>query len=100
MCRQWPRRAEESARRSRSRSVARPTHLIASDANTLTTRTLETLLFKNGDVSLHAVAAGPHDGPVVVLLHGFPEFWFGWRQQIEPLAAAGLRVIAPDQRVY
>jgi pimeloyl-ACP methyl ester carboxylesterase len=61
---------------------------------------LETLSFKNGDVSLHAVAAGPHDGPLVVLLHGFPEFWYGWRQQIEPLAAAGFRVIVPDQRGY
>ena len=66
----------------------------------MTTRTLETLSFKNGDVSLHAVAAGPRDGPVVVLLHGFPEFWYGWRQQIEPLAAAGFRAIVPDQRGY
>jgi epoxide hydrolase 4 len=61
---------------------------------------LETLLFKNGDVSLQAVAAGPHDGPVVVLLHGFPEFWYGWRHQIEPLAATGFRVVVPDQRGY
>jgi pimeloyl-ACP methyl ester carboxylesterase len=61
---------------------------------------LETLSFTNGDVSLHAVAAGPHDGPVVVLLHGFPEFWYGWRHQIEPLAIAGFRVIVPDQRGY
>jgi pimeloyl-ACP methyl ester carboxylesterase len=61
---------------------------------------LETLSFKNGDVSLQAVAAGPRDGPVVVLLHGFPEFWYGWRHQIEPLAAAGFRAIAPDQRGY
>jgi len=49
---------------------------------------------------LHAVAAGPKDGPVVVLLHGFPEFWYGWRRQIEPLAAAGFHVIVPDQRGY
>ncbi len=49
---------------------------------------------------LHAVAAGPLDGPVVVLLHGFPEFSYGWRRQIEPLAAAGFRVIVPDQRGY
>jgi len=61
---------------------------------------LETLSFTNGDVRLHAVAAGPHDGPVVVLLHGFPEFWYGWRHQIEPLAAAGFRTIVPDQRGY
>jgi len=61
---------------------------------------LEKLSFKNGDVSLQAVAAGPHDGPVIVLLHGFPEFWYGWRRQIEPLASAGFRVIVPDQRGY
>jgi epoxide hydrolase 4 len=51
-------------------------------------------------VQLHAVAAGPKDGPVVVLLHGFPEFWYGWHKQIEPLAAAGFRVVVPDQRGY
>ena len=51
-------------------------------------------------VALHAAAAGPADGPLVVLLHGFPEFWYGWRRQIAPLAAAGLRVVAPDQRGY
>jgi pimeloyl-ACP methyl ester carboxylesterase len=34
------------------------------------------------------------------LLHGFPEFWYGWRKQIEPLAEAGFRVIVPDQRGY
>ena len=61
---------------------------------------MEKLSFKNGDVSLQAVAAGPHDGPVIVLLHGFPEFWYGWRRQIEPLAAAGFRVIVPEQRGY
>ena len=46
------------------------------------------------------MAAGPRDSPVVVLLHGFPEFWYGWRKQIEPLAAAGFRVIVLDQRGY
>jgi len=61
---------------------------------------VETIQFQHGDVRLHAVAAGPKDGPVVVLLHGFPEFWYGWRKQIEPLAAAGFHVIVPDQRGY
>jgi pimeloyl-ACP methyl ester carboxylesterase len=61
---------------------------------------VETIHFQHGDVRLHAVAAGPQDGPVVLLLHGFPEFWYGWRRQIEPLAAAGFRVIVPDQRGY
>ena len=51
-----------------------------------------------GDVKLHYVEAG--DGPLIVLLHGFPEFWFGWRLQIKPLAEAGFRVVAPDMRGY
>ncbi|HEX2401629.1 MAG TPA: hypothetical protein VHJ79_16825, partial [Mycobacterium sp.] len=42
-----------------------------------------------GDQRLHYVEAG--DGPLIVLLHGFPEFWYGWRLQIQPLAAAGFR---------
>src|SRR5215208_996006 len=50
------------------------------------------------DVRLHYVEAG--EGPLVVLLHGFPEFWFSWRLQIAPLAAAGFRVVAPDLRGY
>ncbi len=49
---------------------------------------------------LHLATAGPVDGPLVILLHGFPEFWYGWRRQIEPLAEAGFRVWAPDQRGY
>jgi pimeloyl-ACP methyl ester carboxylesterase len=61
---------------------------------------VETLYFQNASVRLHAVAAGPRNGPVVLLLHGFPEFWYGWRKQIEPLADAGFRVIVPDQRGY
>jgi pimeloyl-ACP methyl ester carboxylesterase len=51
-----------------------------------------------GDVKLHYVEAG--DGPLVVLLHGFPEFWYGWRKQIAPLVKAGFRVVAPDLRGY
>jgi pimeloyl-ACP methyl ester carboxylesterase len=51
-------------------------------------------------VDLHVVQAGPPDGPLVILLHGFPEFWYGWHKQIPPLAAAGYCVWAPDQRGY
>jgi pimeloyl-ACP methyl ester carboxylesterase len=51
-----------------------------------------------GDVTLHYVEAG--NGPLVILLHGFPEFSFGWREQIAPLAEAGFRVVAPDLRGY
>ena len=47
---------------------------------------------------MHFVEAG--EGPLIVLLHGFPEFWYGWRLQIQPLAAAGFHVVAPDIRGY
>ena len=53
-----------------------------------------------GDVTLHTVVAGPDDGEPVVLLHGFPECWYAWHDLIEPLAAAGYRVVVPDQRGY
>ncbi len=51
-----------------------------------------------GDVRLHYVEAGA--GPLVVLLHGFPEFWYSWRYQIPALTSAGLHVVAPDMRGY
>jgi epoxide hydrolase 4 len=47
---------------------------------------------------MHYVEKG--DGPLVVLLHGFPEMWWSWRYQIPALAAAGYRVVAPDLRGY
>jgi pimeloyl-ACP methyl ester carboxylesterase len=50
------------------------------------------------NVRLHWVEAG--EGPLVVLLHGFPQFWWEWRWQIPALAAAGFRVVAPDMRGY
>jgi pimeloyl-ACP methyl ester carboxylesterase len=53
-----------------------------------------------GEVRLHVVQAGPVDGKPVILLHGFPDFWMGWRHQIGALAEAGFRVIVPDQRGY
>jgi pimeloyl-ACP methyl ester carboxylesterase len=49
-------------------------------------------------VRLHYVEAG--SGPLVILLHGFPEFWYSWRFQIPALAARGYRVVAPDMRGY
>lgn len=49
---------------------------------------------------LHVVQCGPAAGPLVLLLHGFPEFWYSWRLQLPALAAAGYRVWAPDQRGY
>jgi pimeloyl-ACP methyl ester carboxylesterase len=49
-------------------------------------------------VSLHCVEAG--EGPLVLFLHGFPDFWYGWRRQLPALAAAGFRAVAPDLRGY
>src|SRR5260370_16408485 len=43
---------------------------------------------------------GPRDGPLVLLLHGFPECWLTWRNQLPALAGAGFRAVAPDLRGY
>ena len=51
-------------------------------------------------VSLHVVRAGDPADPPVVLLHGFPDFWYGWRHQIPALVEAGFRALVPDQRGY
>lgn len=51
-------------------------------------------------IRLHTGTAGPKDGRLVILLHGFPEFWYGWRHQIDALADAGCFVVFPDQRGY
>jgi pimeloyl-ACP methyl ester carboxylesterase len=61
-------------------------------------RPFETLSIAANGLRFHALTAGPADGPLLVLLHGFPEASHGWRRQIGPLADAGFRVVAPDQR--
>jgi pimeloyl-ACP methyl ester carboxylesterase len=56
---------------------------------------------RTNGVSLHCVEAGdPASQRIVLLLHGFPEFWYAWRRLLGPLGAAGLRAIAPDLRGY
>jgi pimeloyl-ACP methyl ester carboxylesterase len=50
------------------------------------------------DIRLHYVTQGT--GPLAVLLHGFPEFWYSWRYQIPFLASLGYTVVAPDLRGY
>lgn len=54
--------------------------------------------FHNGSVRLHAKRGGA--GPLVILLHGFPEHWRSWHHQIPGLIDAGYEVIAPDLRGY
>lgn len=51
-------------------------------------------------VRLHVAEAGPEDGPAVLLVHGFPDLWYGWRHQMAALAARGFRAVAPDMRGY
>lgn len=51
-------------------------------------------------IRLHVLQDGPKEGPIVILLHGFPEFSYGWKHQIPYLASAGYRVWTPDQRGY
>jgi pimeloyl-ACP methyl ester carboxylesterase len=49
-------------------------------------------------IRMHLAEAGA--GPLVLLLHGFPESWYSWRHQLRALAEAGYRAVAPDQRGY
>ncbi len=57
-------------------------------------------MFDTGDSGVRLHVAEEGEGPPVVLLHGFPEGWFSWREQMKALAGAGYRAIAPDLRGY
>ena len=69
-------------------------------APVLSLSAVEHAMVQTNGVYLHVASAGDPAAPPVILLHGFPEFWYGWRHQIPALAAAGCRVLAPDQRDY
>jgi len=51
-------------------------------------------------VTLHVVETGPKTGPMVLFLHGFPEFWYAWRRQLDYFSQRGYLAVAPDQRGY
>jgi epoxide hydrolase 4 len=51
-------------------------------------------------INLHVASTGSPQAPLVILLHGFPEFWWGWRKQIPALEEAGYALLIPDQRGY
>lgn len=61
---------------------------------------LEHIYLPTNGIRLHVVQSGSRYGSLVLLLHGFPEFWYGWRSQIPPLTEAGFRVWTPDLRGY
>lgn len=69
-----------------------------TDASLLNDYDVESTYRDINDVRLHVVAAGDPDAPLVVLLHGHPDFWYGWHNQIHSLVEAGFRVVVPDQR--
>jgi epoxide hydrolase 4 len=51
-------------------------------------------IYTTNGVDIHVVEAGRPHGPLLILLHGFPEFWWGWRKLIDPLAAAGFTLLS------
>src|SRR4051812_4732669 len=51
-------------------------------------------------IRLFCLEAGPADGPVVLLLHGFPELAYSWRHQVSALGDGGFHVVAPDLPGY
>lgn len=61
---------------------------------------INTQVLQVAGLRIHTQIAGPSGGDPVVLLHGFPEFWYGWRGQIPALARQGFLVVVPDQRGY
>ena len=58
------------------------------------------LFVEANGLRFHALAAGPSSGPLVLLLHGFPEYSRSWRHQLPALARAGYRAVAPDLRGF
>ena len=62
--------------------------------------TIERIEIAVGDLVFDARAAGPHDGPLVLLLHGFPQTSYAFRHQLRVLGGLGYRAVAPDQRGY
>ncbi|WP_135822083.1 alpha/beta fold hydrolase [Halostella litorea] len=71
---------------------------VDTDASLLTDPEVTSTYREVNGVRLHVVTAGDPDAPLVVLLHGHPDFWYGWRHQMASLVEAGFRVVVPDQR--
>ncbi|MUW15079.1 alpha/beta fold hydrolase [Halorubrum sp. CBA1125] len=79
-------------------SVTKTSPTTNTDASLLADHEVESTYRSVNNVQLHIVTAGDPDAPLVILLHGHPDFWYGWRDQISPLVEAGFRVVVPDQR--
>ncbi|KAA3436965.1 alpha/beta fold hydrolase [Rufibacter hautae] len=59
-----------------------------------------TNFYNTNGIRLHVAQAGPNDGKVILFLHGFPEFWYGWEKQLRFFSEQGWLAVAPDQRGY
>jgi pimeloyl-ACP methyl ester carboxylesterase len=66
----------------------------------MTNATIKETRFRTNGIELSGLEAGPIDGPLVVMLHGFPEIAWSWRHHVDVLAARGFHVVAPDMRGY
>jgi len=77
----------------RARNAVRP----AANATELDDMRFD--LIQCGDVSLHVASAGDSSKPLILMLHGFPEFWAAWEPVMQDLAR-DFHVVAPDQRGY
>src|SRR5688500_8543047 len=88
----WPRAERPGRRRPRRRGACAIERVDAHSAAVRHER------MRACDVELHVARAG--EGPLVILLHGFPENWTSWHHQIPALVAAGFSVMAPDMRGY
>src|SRR5262245_38033151 len=76
-----------------SRAGPEPTSWVDSAMPEVTHRMIET-----DGIRLHVAEQG--EGPLIILCHGFPECWYSWRHQLQALAEAGFRAVAPDLRGY
>jgi pimeloyl-ACP methyl ester carboxylesterase len=87
---------------STASTVARRNLNVLYAQNTLPLRIRSRIIDNNNGVKMHVLESGfeDHNRPCIVLLHGFPELAYTWRNQLLPLAAAGFHVIAPDLRGY
>ena len=89
--------APESAPESSDESIAsEPGDKAPEDPDT----SIRSIEIDTGEFTFDALEAGPEDGELVVLLHGFPQTADQWRSQIAALSAAGYHVVAPNQRGY
>jgi epoxide hydrolase 4 len=61
---------------------------------------MQSQFIQTNHINLHVMTDGPENGMAVILLHGFPQFYYGWKDQISALVDAGFRAIVPDQRGY